>query len=484
MNSIEESDETDNEWTRTFWIEEPTVTLIGQVAFVSPLPPVTVEGMDSVRVDLFDAVDGGQGDWLSSSTVDSAGWFVFGPIDNLDNQGGKLDLYLEIWADNRACYVNSMRGTSAVRAYSDTVVDIPSGLRPFSQTLDSSLAGPFFVANSIIDANRTWAKYSGTAPPKVEVELRAISIDTNSYYEPSENFVHIEASYNPSFRTPHTFIRDIINHEYFHYIQYDVDYFFYGGAQAHGWGVITSPLVAAREGSAMFMPCLVDDDSLFLFHNRDFSDTAFFNLESGTAGSAPLIGRSYGNKSESCEAAVACLLWDIYDSHDDDYSTDTVHDYYNPDGVWDSLSDDAYHIATALTERDVKGHPQNILEFWDAWFTHPDLGNCPKMEDIYYEHGIDLSTPKGSVCGCCMGDMRGNVDYDAGDGIDIADLVMLVDYMSSGGEAPPCWAEANIDGSCCGPDGVPDTQDDLDIADLVVLVDYMFTGGPEPWPCP
>ena len=82
---------------------------------------------------------------------------------------------------------------------------------------------------------------------------------------------------------------------------------------------------------------------------------------------------------------------------------------------------------------------------------------------------------------CCLGEIRGNVDNDPGDAIDISDLVFLVDYMFTGGPAPTCWEEANIDGSGDGP---PDGSEDIDISDLVYLVDFMFNEGPAPLPCP
>jgi hypothetical protein len=56
-----------------------------------------------------------------------------------------------------------------------------------------------------------------------------------------------------------------------------------------------------------------------------------------------------------------------------------------------------------------------------------------------------------------MGAIRGNVDYDAGDVIDISDLVYLVDFMFNLGPAPPCFEEGDIDGSDEAP---------LDISDL------------------
>lgn len=89
----------------------------------------------------------------------------------------------------------------------------------------------------------------------------------------------------------------------------------------------------------------------------------------------------------------------------------------------------------------------------------------------------------GERPGCCMPPIRGNVDYDPGDVIDISDLVYLTDYMFTGGPAPVCVEEANMDASCCAsPPG--ESLSDIDIADLVYLVDYMFNMGPLPQPCP
>lgn len=72
----------------------------------------------------------------------------------------------------------------------------------------------------------------------------------------------------------------------------------------------------------------------------------------------------------------------------------------------------------------------------------------------------------------CVG-IRGNIDADANDEIIISDLVYLVDYMFTGGPAPPIFEEADMDAT-----------GEIDISDLVLLVDYMFTGGPAPEPCP
>ena len=68
------------------------------------------------------------------------------------------------------------------------------------------------------------------------------------------------------------------------------------------------------------------------------------------------------------------------------------------------------------------------------------------------------------------GDVNGDFE-----GPDISDLVYLVTYMFSGGQAPP-WPSwrANVNGDFTGPD----------ISDLVYLVTYMFSSGPPPKSAP
>lgn len=77
--------------------------------------------------------------------------------------------------------------------------------------------------------------------------------------------------------------------------------------------------------------------------------------------------------------------------------------------------------------------------------------------------------------GCCEG-IRGNIDGDQNQVIDISDLLYLVDYMfaSPSGPAPNCVIEADVNS-----DGT------LDVSDLLYIVDYMFVmpSGPEPEPC-
>ncbi len=73
----------------------------------------------------------------------------------------------------------------------------------------------------------------------------------------------------------------------------------------------------------------------------------------------------------------------------------------------------------------------------------------------------------------CLGSMRGNINYDPEDNIDISDLTYLVGYMFKDGPTPRCFEEVDV------------TADiSLDISDLTYMVNFMFKNGPAPKPCP
>jgi hypothetical protein len=131
-----------------------------------------------------------------------------------------------------------------------------------------------------------------------------------------------------------------------------------------------------------------------------------------------------------------------------------------------------------LTQEGVANGRDDVVDSAVAWIISQDIDqdgianesdNCPDTANV--DQMDTDGDGVGDVCSCV--NIRGNIDTDAGDVIDISDLVYLVDYMFSGGPEPGCPNEADID-----PSG------GVDISDLVYLVDYMFSGGPAPPLCP
>ncbi|RKX26205.1 MAG: hypothetical protein DRP47_08585, partial [Candidatus Zixiibacteriota bacterium] len=89
---------------------------------------------------------------------------------------------------------------------------------------------------------------------------------------------------------------------------------------------------------------------------------------------------------------------------------------------------------------------------------------------LSYEPAI--VSPTISYIDCCTG-IRGNVDSDPGDNVNVSDLTYLVAYLFTGGVAPSCGDEANVDG-----------LGTISVADVTFLVSYLFQGGPLPPACP
>lgn len=104
-----------------------------------------------------------------------------------------------------------------------------------------------------------------------------------------------------------------------------------------------------------------------------------------------------------------------------------------------------------LSWSEVSGLPYDSIEVTTT--TEPQLDT-----DRVFNYNGTVTVSAGYICG----DIDGS-----GAGPDISDLVYLVGYMFSGGEALPSMAAADVDGSGSGPD----------ISDLVYLVSFMFSGG-------
>lgn len=101
--------------------------------------------------------------------------------------------------------------------------------------------------------------------------------------------------------------------------------------------------------------------------------------------------------------------------------------------------------------------------------------NCPftynPSQDDTDGNGI------GDACdaGCCVAPVRGNVDGDAGEAVNVSDLSYLVDYLFKLGPPAPCPEEGNVDG---------DVGEAINVSDLSYLSQFLFQGGPAPAACP
>ncbi len=174
-------------------------------------------------------------------------------------------------------------------------------------------------------------------------------------------------------------------------------------------------------------------------------------------------GDNVGDLCENCPGADDALDADLDMLAD---GCDNCPDIYNPLQL-DEDFDDVGDKCDVCPDFDDKADTDGDL-LPDGCVNCPEIVN-PQQEDT------DADGTGDACDGCCLW-IRGNVDCDPLDVIDIADLVALVCLMFQSCDYC-CLDEANVD-------GVGGTSQPVDIGDLVYLVSYMFQGGPPPVACP
>ena len=224
-----------------------------------------------------------------------------------------------------------------------------------------------------------------------------------------------------------------------------------------GDSILTSVEVGAGDTDLDGTPDYLDDD--------DDGDSILTSVEVG-AGDTDSDGiNDYLDNDDDGDTVPT-----IIEASAGDTDSDGISDYLDPDDDGDGFLT-AIEVPNGDTDADTIPDYLDDDDDGDGVLTITD--NCPLTPNPAQTdsnmNGI------GDACeGCCIG-IRGNVDSDVLENIDISDLVYLVDYMFTAGPVPACLEEANIDA---------DTSGNIDISDLVYLVDYMFTGGPAPAVCP
>ena len=114
---------------------------------------------------------------------------------------------------------------------------------------------------------------------------------------------------------------------------------------------------------------------------------------------------------------------------------------------------------------------KNTLEDWAHDLVATDF-NGDGCTDLMISDNWVTNFTKFSWSDCCCRGIRGNVDGDFNDEINISDLLRLVNLSFVDGPWPDCNEEIDVDGSFI-----------IDIGDIVYLVEYMFGGGPAPVAC-
>lgn len=417
-------------------------------------------------MQLWDSDTTSEDDSLGYGVTDNSGFFSIGPVSNVDEfKPNRQDVYVVALARNDAAEVRPTYDGNSCRFQGPPHSNVASGVFDTSLTLTAAQSGAFFVADALQEAWNRWTQLRpGNQPYRVNVEWRANYEQT--HYNDAMDYIHIEAGTQVGWAWPDTFDRDVIRHEYCHRLEHEFG-FFDEGRGDHFWDSLVNPRVAATEGAATALAAVLQAYPGAMRYNtfNDFVDSFWVNLENGQYGyygSRDTIYNSGNNYGRTCEAAVAGILWDIFDSNNDDFSTMTLPvrpNPYQPDGVGDTLSDGAQHILQVVLDRYVNGQrPDSIDAFKVAWLQNPSLGHKNAMTDIWYEHGID----------CCTGTTG---DANMSGMVDLGDLTYLVGYLTNGA-ALPCHSEGNVNAV-----GI------VDAGDLSALLAY-FDGNYTLPPCP
>jgi len=160
-------------------------------------------------------------------------------------------------------------------------------------------------------------------------------------------------------------------------------------------------------------------------------------------------------------------------------SNHTLHSCFVPDADDDGIADSEDNCPLVYNPGQNNSDTDSL---GDACDNCPTVAN-PLQEDtdldslgdscdncIYVYNPDQADTDSNGVGDACCCVARGSVNGE--DGINIADLTYLVDYLFRSGPPPPCPEEGNVNG-----------DNGVNVADLTYLVDYLFRSGPPPPPC-
>jgi hypothetical protein len=377
---------------REYTIEKTNLIFYsGHLYYLDPVPPdtnpmpmryVTIEMWDD---DMFPNPD----DSLGIDFTTDSGYFDIGPIENSD-AGGGLDVYFKIYAENGAAYVTEDYNDDIYMIQTPVQNNLPSGLYDTTIVAPIDTAGAFFIADVILEGHDFWETVTGNNLESVQVVSDHRASGSGFYDVSGDFYIFIEGATAYDGFWPQYYDKDVILHEYAHFIEEKTEFFDASPGGNHSWCLPSSDTMAASEGFAHFFCNLYNNDPVRGEYNYNYQKYAWFNSENGQAGIDATISCSANDFGDTSECAVAGILWDIYDNSStslpiqDDYSTPPADNWPNlndtADGIGDTLSDGFNNIRDVLLNRTIGGDPpDDINEFWDAWFQSPSKGHIQAM---------------------------------------------------------------------------------------------------------
>lgn len=218
--------------------------------------------------------------------------------------------------------------------------------------------------------------------------------------------------------------------------------------------------IFSADTSAVYAGSALDDGTTYYYRVQlyngsiwgDWSETWFFTNTPPEipTGLQPAEGSTLmGVYAVSSDAESDPLTFD-FELYDDEYMTELLDSAVNYGGWW---------------QPDV---PVGEV-YW--WRMRADDGYERSDFTLIQSFTFDWST-------CCSG-MRGNMDFDPDDRVNVADIAYEIKWLFGipSGPAPVCAEEANANG---------DPDEKTGIADISFLVSWLFgiPSGPPPPPCP
>jgi hypothetical protein len=455
-----------------------TISVSGYIGYQDPVPPtVNTVWLDSCYVEMWDFDDGEDADDLLSGVwTDNSGHMQQFDVDNADVGGSALqDIYFKVYAWNS--WGEVWYDDDALIREFKTLPDwnVSNGSHSYNAVVPADSAGPFFIVDNVVKSYDAWNDLSPeNSLGYVTVVLKKEPPSAGAAgYDTLHDYIYInDSTYGPAGQWSAAFWEWTLHHEYGHRISRNTDFFDASPGGTHQIDGIYSLELAASEGWSQFWAATTMDTNVLVNYWNNWTKKTWLNLENGEYSSNGSLAGSLNARGRGNEGSVAGILWDIFDFHEDDYSSSVDWGTLNLGPCGDGVGDQLFLgfgdiIENLLDETYDNHHPDNMDEFWYCWFD--PLAKYlyqEEMSDIFYEHG------DGTHTGCCYG-VTGNINGDEDESIDVSDIVYLVAFMFQGGPPPPCMDEGDINGSGAGPD----------ISDLIYFSTYMFQGGPPPAVC-